>query len=165
MNNTDDSETVSPVKPANKRGLARLAAVQALYQMDLTDASLMEVVTEFETLRLGKELDGEVYRDADESWFRGILAGVVERQKQIDPLIHEALPDDWPLSRMHTLLRSVLRAGVFELQKRADVPARVVISEYVDVAKAFFEEDEPGLVNGVLNNLARKMRSGEFEQS
>lgn len=150
------------IKPANKRGLARLAAVQAIYQMDLSGADLMEVVAQFEELRLGKELDGELYREADESWFRGILAGVVREQKEIDPLIHEALPDDWPLARMHTLLRSILRAGVFELQSRKDVPARVVINEYLEVAKSFYEEDEPKLVNGVLDNLARSIRSEEF---
>ncbi|PCI04516.1 MAG: transcription antitermination factor NusB [Hyphomicrobiales bacterium] len=150
------------IKPANKRGLARLAAVQAIYQMDLSGADLMEVVAQFEELRLGKEIDGELYREADESWFRGILAGVVKNQKDIDPLIHNALPDDWPLARMHTLLRSILRAGVFELQSRKDVPARVVINEYLDVAKSFYEEDEPKLVNGVLDRLARDIRVDEF---
>jgi len=150
------------IQPANKRGLARLAAVQAIYQMDLSGADLVEVVAQFEDLRLGKELDGELYRDADEGWFRGILAGVVKHQNEIDPLIHEALPDSWPLARMHTLLRSILRAGVFELQNRKDVPARVVINEYLDVAKSFYEEDEPKLVNGVLDHLARTIREDEF---
>lgn len=149
-------------KPANKRGLARLAAVQALYQMDLTGAKLMDVVAEFETDRLGQELDGETYRAADESWFRGIVAGVVGDQREIDPQIHAALPQDWPLSRIHTLLRAVLRAGVFELRSRVDVPARVVINEYVDVAHSFFAEDEPRLVNGVLDTLARQLRAKEF---
>lgn len=161
---TDPSEgpTTKQQKPANKRGLARLAAVQALYQMDLTEAKLMDVITEFETYRLGKEVDGETYLEADESWFRGIVAGVVKDQLEIDPLIHESLPNDWPLARIHTLLRAVLRAGVFELRSRTDVPARVVINEYVDVAKSFFEEDEPRLVNGVLDTLARQLRQKEF---
>jgi len=151
-------------KPANKRGLTRLAAVQALYQMELTEAKLADVIAEFETLRLGQEIDGETYRDADESWFRGIVAGVVRDQREIDPQIHETLPGDWPLARMHTLLRALLRAGVFELRSRKDVPARVIISEYLDVAKAFFDEDEPGLVNGVLDNIAHQLRSSEFSK-
>jgi len=162
MSDPKSDKPPSTVKPANKRSLARLAAVQAIYQMDLSETNLVEVVAQFEDLRLGKELDGELYRDADESWFRGILAGVVKHQKEIDPLIHDALPDDWPLERMHTLLRSILRAGVFELQNRKDVPARVIINEYLDVAKSFYEEDEPKLVNGVLDHLARKIRESEF---
>lgn len=162
MSDPKSGKPSSTIKPANKRGLARLAAVQAIYQMDLSETDLVEVVAQFEELRLGKELDGDLYRDADESWFRGILAGVVKHQKEIDPLIHDALPDDWPLERMHTLLRSILRAGVFELQNRMDVPARVIINEYLDVAKSFYEEDEPKLVNGVLDHLAREIRESEF---
>jgi len=156
---------LSQVKPVNKRGAARLAAVQALYQMDLTDARLIDVVTEYEDLRFGKEVDGETYLEADTGWFKGIVAGVVERQKIIDPAIHAKLPDDWPLTRIDTLLRCILRAGVFELQKRKDVPAKVVINEYVDVANAFFEEGEPRLVNGVLDKLARELREEEFSGS
>jgi N utilization substance protein B len=95
-------------------------------------------------------------------WFRGIVAGVVELQTELDPMIHDALPDDWPLSRIDTLLRAVMRSGVFELKKRKDVPAKVVINEYLDVANAFFDEDESRLVNGVLNRIARELREDEF---
>jgi len=100
--------------------------------------------------------------EADLGWFRGIVSGVVELQKELDPMINDALPSDWPLSRIDTLLRAVMRSGAFELLKRKDVPAKVVINEYLDVAKAFFEEDEPRLVNGVLNRIARKLREDEF---
>ena len=151
------------VKPANKRGAARLAAVQALYQMDLSDQGAQSVMDEYETCRIGQEVDGEEYLDADRGWFRGIVNGVVAEQKTLDPLIHKTLPDDWPLARIHTLLRAVLRAGVFELLKRFDVPAKVIIAEYLDVAKAFFQDDEPKLVNGVLDTIAREIRTSEFE--
>ncbi len=148
-------------RTANKRGAARLAAVQALYQMDLTDSRLLDVVAEYENIRLGQEIDGEKYVDADAGWFRGIVAGVVEDQKKIDPMIHSALTPDWPLARIDTLLRAMLRAGVFELQSRKDVPAKVIITEYVDVAKAFYGEDETRMVNGVLDTIARDLRPGE----
>ena len=148
-------------KPANKRGAARLSAVQALYQMELTGAGLRETAAEYENLRLGKEVDGEKYLDADAQWFRSTLSGVIELQKVIDPIIHAALPEGWPLRRLEILLRAILRAGVFELVKRKDVPAVVVINEYVDIAKAFFDGDEWRMVNGLLDQVARKMKSND----
>ncbi|MCF6322206.1 MAG: transcription antitermination factor NusB [Rhizobiaceae bacterium] len=148
-------------KRANKRGAARLSAVQALYQMELTGAGVTEIVAEYENLRLGKEIDGEKYLDADKSWFRTTLIGVIELQKTIDPIIHEALPDGWPLKRLEVLLRAILRAGVFELVKRKDVPSVVVITEYVDIAKAFFDGDEWRMVNGLLDKVARKINSDD----
>jgi N utilization substance protein B len=152
-------------KPANKRGAARLAAVQALYQMDLTHAAVSEVVGEYENLRLGKEIDGDQYVDADPAWFRGIVAGVVKQQKSIDPVIHSALTPDWPLPRIDTLLRAILRAGAFELAERSDVPAKVIINEYVDVAHAFYGSEEPRMVNGVLDRIARGYRPEETNSS
>lgn len=146
-------------KPANKRGAARLAAVQALYQMDVTGAGLLEVVAEYESFRLGKEVDGALYREADPQWFRSILSGVVENQKTIDPVIRKALPESWPLSRLDSTLRAILRAGVYEIREKADVPVAVIVSEYVDIAKAFYDGDEPGLVNAVLDRIARKLRA------
>jgi len=151
------------MKPANKRGSARLSAVQALYQMDIGGVGLTEVVAEYENFRLGREIDGETYLDADPSWFRGIVGGVVRDQKKIDPVIHDALTKDWPLSRIDSTLRAVLRAAVFELINRPDVSARVVVSEYNEVTKAFFESDEPKMVNGVLDKVARQLRDGELD--
>ena len=148
-------------KPANKRGAARLSAVQALYQMDVGGAGLSETVAEYENFRLGREVDGEKYLEADAGWFRGIVGGVFKDQKTIDPIVHSALTDDWPLSRIDATLRAVLRAGVFELHNRSDVDAKVIITEYVEVAKAFFEGDEPKMVNGVLDRIARRLRDGE----
>lgn len=147
------------MKSANKRGAARLAAVQALYQMDVTGQGLLEVAAEYESFRLGKEVDGAQYLDADPQWFRTILSGVVEEQKTIDPVIHQSLLDGWPLSRLDSTLRAILRAGVFELTKKPDVPVAVIVSEYVDIAKAFYDEgEEPGLVNAVLDRVARRVR-------
>lgn len=150
-------------RPANKRGAARLAAVQALYQMEVSDAGLSEVIAEYENFRLGRELDGEQYLEADAGWFRTIVGGVVGEQRKIDPAINTSLTPDWPLSRLDTLLRAILRAGAFELLNRRDVPARVIINEYVDVAKAFYSQEEPGIVNGVLDRMAHRLRGDEFK--
>lgn len=150
--------TPRAVKPANKRGAARLAAVQALYQMDIGGTGLLETVAEYEALRLGQEIDGETYREADAAWFRDIVSGVVRAQKSIDPLIHTSLTADWPLSRLDTTLRAILRAGAYEVLNRKDVPTAVIVTEYVDVAKAFFAEEEPRLVNAVLDRVARRSR-------
>lgn len=151
------------VRPANQRGAARLAAVQALYQMDVGGSSLPEVVAEFENFRLGKELDGEQYRDADAAFFRDVIAGVVREQRNLDPVIHTSLASEWPLARIDVTLRAILRCAAYELVGRKDVPARVAITEYVDVARAFFGDgDELRLVNAVLDTTARRLRPDEF---
>jgi N utilization substance protein B len=149
-------------KPANRRGAARLAAVQALYQMDVGRTTLPAVIAEFEAHRLGRELEGEQLRPADFAFFRALVEGVVELQRTIDPIIHTTLPPTWPLKRIDMTLRAVMRCGVFELLKLRDVPAAVVIKEYVEIADAFFDADEPGLVNGVLDHVARDLRPGEL---
>lgn len=148
---------------ALSRSRARLAAVQALYQMEIGGTELADVVTEFESFRLGQEIDGDEYREADPVFFREIVAGVVALQRDIDPRVHDTLVADWPLKRIDVTLREILRAGTWELIKRKDIPAKVVINEYVDVAKAFFVEDEPKIVNGVLDKIAHALRTTEFE--
>ena len=153
---------MATVKSANARGAARLAAVQALYQMDVSGVSLDEVIAEFETWRLGRELDGVRYRDADAAFFGDLVAGVVKHQRELDPKIHIALVEGWPLTRLDLTLRAILRAATRELTASRDVPARVVITEYVDVAKAFFDGEESSLVNGVLDTLAHQLRPEEF---
>lgn len=157
MNASADRTRGEP-RQANKRGAARLAAVQALYQMDVAGTGLLETTAEYETFRLGKELDGALYREADPQWFRAILSGVVENQKTLDPVIRQSLLEDWPLSRLDSTLRAILRAAVYELMKRSDVPTAVIVSEYVDIAKAFYEEEEPKVVNAVLDRVARRLR-------
>ncbi|TWD57404.1 NusB antitermination factor [Agrobacterium vitis] len=148
-----------PVKTANQRGAARLAAVQALYQMDMAGSGVLEVVAEYETHRLGQELDGDTYLKADASWFRSLVAGVVRDQTKIDPLIRQALQDDWSLARVDSTVRAILRAGAFELLERKDVPVAVIVTEYVEIAHAFFQEDEPKLVNAVLDRIAKQVRT------
>ncbi|NLS03119.1 transcription antitermination factor NusB [Rhizobium sp. P32RR-XVIII] len=146
------------VKTANQRGAARLAAVQALYQMDVGGAGVLEIVAEYEAHRLGQEIDGETYLKADPAWFRSIVSGVVREQLRLDPLIASALQDDWALSRLDSTVRAILRAGVFELLDRKDVPVAVIVTEYVEIARAFFEDDEPKLVNAVLDRIAKQVR-------
>jgi N utilization substance protein B len=153
-----NEETERPVKTANQRGAARLAAVQALYQMDIGGSGVLEVVAEYETHRLGQEIDGETYLKADAAWFRSIVAGVVREQTRLDPLIGQALQDDWALSRLDSTVRAILRAGTFEVVDRKDVPVAVIVTEYVEIARAFFEDDEPKLVNAVLDRIAKQVR-------
>jgi N utilization substance protein B len=139
---------------------ARLAAVQALYQMDMAGTDLAEVIDEFKTHRLGTEAEDRAMADADTEHFARVLQGVVARQRELDPVIDAQLAAGWRLVRVDAILRAILRAGAFELLEEADVPVRVVINEYVDVAHAFFAGDEPRVVNGVLDALARKLRPG-----
>jgi transcription antitermination protein NusB len=157
-----DSAQAKDPRKANKRGAARLAAVQALYQMDLAGTGLNEIVAEFEKHWLGGEVEGAQYRPAEAAFFRDIVVGVVREQARLDPQIDAALARGWPLRRIETILRAVLRAGAYELACRSDVPARVVMSEYVDVAAAFVDEEETGMVNAVLDQLAHQLRAAEF---
>jgi N utilization substance protein B len=148
----------SRFRKANKRGAARLAAVQALYQMDIAGTGLIEITVEYEVFRLGKNIDGEQYLPADFQWFRSIITGVVAEQKRLDPIIRKRLPDSWPLSRLDTTLRAIIRAGVWELKNRKDIPIPVILSEYIDIAKSFFLTDEPRLLNALLDQLAKELR-------
>jgi N utilization substance protein B len=145
------------LRPANQRGAARLAAVQALYQMDVGRQSLEETLAQFNTYRLGREIEGEQYLPADADFFGQIVRGVIKAQLEIDPMIDSALAADWPMARIDATLRAILRAAAWELVRRPDTPHPVVISEYVDIARAFFADEVPGLVNGVLDALARRL--------
>ncbi|MBV9533669.1 MAG: transcription antitermination factor NusB [Bradyrhizobium sp.] len=152
----------APDKKANRRGAARLAAVQALYQMDIAGAGINDIFAEFESHWLGGEVEGEKYLPAEATFFRDIVAGVVREQTRLDPLIDDALSKSWPLKRIDAILRAVMRAGAYELEHRKDVPAKVAVSEYVDVAHAFVEAEETGMVNAVLDQIARQFRAEEF---
>ena len=149
-------------RKANRRGAARLAAVQALYQMDIAGTPLNDILAEFQSHWIGQEVDGSQYLPAEAAFFRSVVQGVLDDQRKLDPMIDKALQGGWPLKRVESLLRAVLRAGVYELSSRTDVPARVVVSEYVDVTHAFLDGDETGMVNAVLDQLARQLRAGEF---
>lgn len=152
----------TPEKKANRRGAARLAAVQALYQMDIAGAGINDIFAEFESYWLGNEVEGDTYLPAEAAFFRDVVSGVVRDQKKLDPLIDEALSKGWPLKRIEAILRAVLRAGAYELEHRKDVPGRVVVSEYVDVANAFVDREETGMVNAVLDQIGRQFRGDEF---
>jgi N utilization substance protein B len=149
-------------KKANRRGAARLAAVQALYQMDIAGAGINDVFAEFESHWIGGEVEGDKYLPAEGAFFRDVVSGVVRDQARLDPLIDDALSRGWPLKRIDAILRAVLRAGAYELEHRKDIPGRVVVSEYVDVANAFVDREETGMVNAVLDQIGRQFRADEF---
>ncbi|NIX77631.1 transcription antitermination factor NusB [Microvirga terricola] len=150
-------------KPA-ERSAARLAAVQALYQMDLSGKTVVDALAEFEAFWIGREVEGIEFQPSDNAFFSNILSGVVSNQREIDVKVDKALAEGWPLARVEAVLRAILRAGCYELIYRKDVPARVVITEYVDVTHSFYDGDEPGLVNAVLDALTREVRAGELEK-
>jgi N utilization substance protein B len=145
------------------RSAARLAAVQALYQMELSGADWLAVRREFEDHRLGAEIEGNQYREADIDLFRDILEGVVSHQSVIDQLTDRALVEKWPLGRIDATLRAIFRAAGHELTARPDIPPKVSIGEYVDVTKAFFGiGKESKFTNAVLDHMAREARPGAF---
>lgn len=152
-------------KPHAERSRARLAAAQALYQMEMAGEDAGDVVSEFRSHRLGFEKDSgeaEMLAEADEALFADIVEGVVARQVEIDKALAGSLNPGWTLDRIDSTLRALLRAAAFEILARDDVPARVILDEYVRVADAFFGDVEVGFANGVLNGLARKTRPAEF---
>ncbi len=139
------------------RGAARLAAVQALYQMELAGAGADEVAAEFAAHRFDEFSDAP---DAD--FFAAIVTGVPQHQIEIDKAIAACLSQNWTLARVDSILRAILRAAAFELVARRDVPAKVVIDEYVGIARDFFSGDEPGFINAALDAMARRKRAPEF---
>ncbi len=147
---------------ATERSAARLAAVQALYEMDVTGKSLPDIYAEFETYWIGREIEGDTYNDAEVAFFRAILKGVLDDQGPLDRTIDKTLVASWPLARVDSVMRATLRGGAYELKARMEIPARVVIKEYVDVAGAFFGREESGMINAVLDVMAREFRATEF---
>jgi len=148
---------------SRRRSVARLTAVQALYQLELNLGVDPEtVVREFARHRFGQEIDGDQYGEADPALFSDIVRGVAAGQERLDATISAVLTEEWPLSRLDSVLRAILRAGTYELAHRSDVPPRVSISEYTAVAHAFFVGKEPGLANGVLDRLGRTLRAAEM---
>ena len=143
------------------RSSARLAAVQALYEMEITGIDADSVEEEFSTFRFGREPEVSPGHP-DEAFFSDIVHGVPQRQDEIDAEIAQVLAKDWRLSRVDSIVRAILRAGTYELLARSDVPGKVVIDEYVELAHDFFAEDEAPFVNAALDRLARKQRPAEF---
>jgi N utilization substance protein B len=153
----------TPRTSGGRRSVARLAAVQALYQIELNpEIAAAAVVREFVQHRFGQELDGDRLAEADAQFFADIVRGAATERERIDFELSAALVEDWPLARLDTVLRAILRAGIWELMHRCDVPPRVSISEYTALAHAFFSGREPGLANGVLDRVGRLLRSGEM---
>ncbi|MBI3675269.1 MAG: transcription antitermination factor NusB [Proteobacteria bacterium] len=143
------------------RHAARLAAVQAIYQMELSGSDAEEVIQEFLDHRFGHEAELSPGKP-DEEFFASIVRGVPHHQVEIDRSVARGLAEGWKLQRIDSILRAILRAGALELIARRDVPAKVVIDEYVDICHAFFSADEPAFVNAVLDKLAHRKRAAEF---
>lgn len=159
-----EKRTLPPLSRGEKRSAARLNAVQALYQMDVAQKGVIEVQGEFEAHWIGREIEGEQYKPAERGLFRDIIKGVIEHQVALDRAADRILADSWPLARIEALLRAVLRAGFYELTKTPDVPVKVVVSEYVDIASAFLDKEEVGMTNAVLDRYAREVRVEEFRK-
>ena len=166
---SDDKETLGGVD----RSSARLAAVQALYEIDMTGISVDPVLQEFLKDRW-KPKPGMIEEDEESlpdlappdcALLAEIIRGVSAKRDDLDGIIGQALSSEWSVERLELILRATLRAGTFELLSMAEVPAKVIINEYVNVAKAFFDDNKPGLVNGVLDKIARVLRMAEMEKS
>jgi len=140
------------------RSAARLAAVQALYQLEMEGTPLAALLHEFHQHRLGATIEDVTYHPAEEAFFDDIVKGVDARRAEIDALIADRLAQGWSLERLDKPMRQILRAGTYELLARADVPTASIISEYVDVAHAFYDKREAGFVNGLLDAIARSVR-------
>ena len=152
----------TPRKAPIARSAARLGAVQALYQMDIGGVDLGETLAQFSSRATGDDFDDGQCGEADYKHLREVVEGAVREQLLIDPTVDKLLDAEWPLHRLDATLRAILRAGAFEIMFKENVPGKVAINEYVNVAGAFYEGDEPGFANAVLNKLARQRRPEEF---
>lgn len=148
----------TPVNTNTARSAARLGAVQALYQREMGDASVAKLLHEFHVHRLGQEIEGADYADADTALFDDLVTGVAARQDELDVLISAALATGWTLDRLDKPMRALLRAATYELVARPDIAAATVINEYVDVSHAFHAAKEAKFVNGLLDTVARRVR-------
>jgi N utilization substance protein B len=156
---------MDPHSDRNARKAARMSAVQALYQMELTGNDAESVAQEFVDHRFQHEAGPTMAAEPDVAYFRAIVRGVPHSQAEIDRAIALCLSADWRLTRIDSILRAILRAGTYELIGQRDVPVRVVIDEYLDIAHAFFQGEEPAFVNAVLDKLAHRKRAAEFGET
>jgi N utilization substance protein B len=148
-------------KRSLSRSAARLAAVQALYQQEMEATPVATLLHEFHHHRLGATIDGVEYAEAEVDFFDDVVAGVDARRAELDALIAGRLAEGWSLARLDKPMKALLRAGAYELAARPDVPTASVISEYVDVAKAFYDARESGFVNGLLDAIAKQVRTDD----
>jgi len=170
---SDTPRKAPPKSLAARRRMSRLLAVQALYQIAMTGQSSQVVIGEFYALRMGNPPDGldleelgiteTDVAECDRDYFAELVGGVARDKDSLDNMLAAVLDEEWSLERLERLMMCVLRAATFEISERPDVPARVVITEYVDIAHAFFSGKEPAMVNGMLDNIARSLRLEEFE--
>jgi len=144
---------------SRSRSAARLAAVQALYQQEMEGTPVARLLHEFHEHRLGATIEDARYHEAEQDFFDDIVTGADARRAEIDQLISQRLAEGWSLERLDRPMRAILRAGAYELIARPDVPVGSVISEYVDVAHAFYDKRESGFVNGLLDAIAKETRS------
>jgi transcription antitermination protein NusB len=153
--------TTKRSKPTTKSA-ARLGAVQALYQMDLAGTDVGETLAQFSSRVVGENFEDGQCGEADYKFLKLLVDGAVREQATIDPVVDQILDKAWPIHRLDSTVRAILRAAAYEIMFLENVPTRVSISEYLDVAGAFFGEEEPRFINGVLNTLARARRPQEF---
>ena len=146
-------------KRSKARSAARLAAVQALYQRQMEKTALARLLDEFHQHRLGKEIEDAHYAEAEVEFFDDIVSGTQARSEEIDAALVARLAEGWTLARLDKTMLQILRCGTYELLARADIPVGTAISEYVDVAHAFFDEREAKFVNGVLDAVAKDVRN------
>jgi transcription antitermination protein NusB len=157
MSNAASADAERQLLAARRAG-ARLAAVQALYQMEQTEQSARSVVADFMEDRLGLNDEGEPVEEADPDIFKTIVLGVVDRQEEIDAAIMKRLAQNWKIERLDATSRAILRAGVYELVAEIGLPSQIILDEYVSLAHAFFEGAEPKFINGVLDSISRDIR-------
>ena len=154
----DARENHLSARERRARTVARLAAVQALYQMELAGTGVEAVIREFSDYRFDADIEGEPLAEADGAWFADIVRGVVAGQREIDAAVTARLASNWRLERIDSTLRALLRAGAYELREKPEAPREVVINEYVELAKAFFDPAEAKFVNAALDGVARDAR-------
>lgn len=152
------SKSKKPKLDIDARRAARLGAVQATYQMDLGETPSEDVIDEFVDHWLGREVEGDQYNEADIEHFTNLIRGIVQDQVRIDRTIEDFLADGWTMARLDSTLRAVLRCGIHELLSMSDIPGPVIVNEYIDLAKAFFDGPEPKFVNGLMDRVAKAVR-------
>lgn len=152
-------------RPRNavRRSAARLAAVQTLYQLDMTGGDAEDVIIDNLSNQRGARLEGDDVADMDPRFYSDVARGTARWRDQLDALLNQDIADGWSMARLERILAALLRCAAYELKHRPDVPARVVINEYLEIARAFFDGEEPRLVNGVLDAVARRLRGGEMD--
>jgi transcription antitermination protein NusB len=156
------SDQPKPAAPPSRRQAARLAAVQALYQWQEGEHAPAEIIEQFLNVRTGEAGEGGMRRDADRPLFKDVVEGTVAHKDELEQTVSAALAEDWTWKRVDRLVRAILLAGAYELLHRRDVPPRVAINEYVEIAHAFYDQGEPSFINSVLDRVARQTRSAEL---